>query len=389
MITCLQVHNDYLIPGGETRSAKLIADVLEKNGIKVLRYYKDNSTLKNSGIIKKGLAGIKSIYNNNTVKEIEGILVKEHVDFALIHNISPMISNSIYAVLIRYGIKIYKYMQNYNLVCLNGALDKNGECDICRHKSIHGVKLKCYKESKIYSFQKYIAKELLWKKYINDFSGFIAISEYVKNKHVQLGIPKEKIMVLYHFCENEPQVLSQHNDEKYVVYLGRLSLEKGIVTLIKAMQDNPQIILKIMGKGPIEENLKSFVSNNKMTNIQFLGYKTGEEKNNIIGNAMALVAPSEWEEPFGRIAIEAYQVGTPVIASAIGGLKELVDSGKTGFLFESGNVLQLTEYIKQMGMKSDNELDIMRENCVKLAEEKFTEAAYFRNFCSAMKLEKR
>lgn len=164
MITCLQVHNDYLIPGGETKSAKLIADILEKNGIKVIRFYKDNSTLKSAGIIKKGMAGIKSIYNNETVREIESILFKEHIDFALIHNTSPLISNSIYDVLIKHRIKIYKYMQNYNLVCLNGALDKNDECNICRNKPIHGVKLKCYKASGLYSFQKYISKQILWKK---------------------------------------------------------------------------------------------------------------------------------------------------------------------------------------------------------------------------------
>lgn len=389
MITCLQVHNDYLIPGGETKSAKLIADVLEKNGIRVIRFYKDNNALKDANIIKKGLAGIKSIYNNETVREIENILAKEHIDFALIHNTSPMISNSIYAVLIKHKIKIYKYMQNYNLVCLNGALDKKSECTICRNKPMHGVKLKCYKENKIYSFQKYIAKQLLWRKYINKFSGFIAISEYVKNRHAQLGIPKDKIKVLYHFCEDRPRILSQKREEKYIVYMGRLSEEKGIITLLKAMKDNPETVLKIMGKGPIEKELQEFALHNKMSNIQFLGYKTGEEKNEIIGNAMALIAPSEWEEPFGRIVIEAYQVGTPVIASAIGGLKELVKNGTTGFLFESGNAVQLAQDIKQMGVKSDRELYLMRENCVKLAEEKFTEDAYFRNFCSAIKLENR
>ena len=278
-------------------------------------------------------------------------------------------------------------MQNYNLVCLNGALDKNDECNICRNKPIHGVKLKCYKASGLYSFQKYISKQILWKKYMSEISGFIAISEYVKNKHAQLGVPKDKIVVLYHFCEDKPQIISRNNGEKYIVYMGRLSEEKGIVTLLKAMKDNPQIILKIMGKGPIEKELQDFVLNNNMSNVQFLGYNTGKEKNRIIGDAISLVAPSEWEEPFGRIAIEAYQVGTPVIASAIGGLKELVESGITGFLFEAGNVTQLVQNINRVSMMSDDELYKMRGNCVKLAQEKFTEEAYFRNFCSAIKLE--
>lgn len=73
---------------------------------------------------------------------------------------------------------------------------------------------------------------------MSEISGFIAISEYVKNKHAQLGVPKDKIVVLYHFCEDKPQIISRNNGEKYIVYMGRLSEEKGIVTLLKAMKDS-------------------------------------------------------------------------------------------------------------------------------------------------------
>ena len=109
------------------------------------------------------------------------------------------------------------------------------------------------------------------------------------------------------------------------------------------------------------------------------------EKDEIIGNAIALIAPSEWEEPFGRIVIEAYQVGTPVIASVLGGLKELVEEGRTGFRFEAGNVEELEACISRISSYTEEELYELRRNCVNLVEKKFTEEAYFNNFCSIMK----
>lgn len=150
MITCLHVHNDYLIPGGETKSAKLIADLLKKKWIRVIRYYKDNSVLQNVGATKKIIAGLNSIYNLTTIKEVEEIIKRDHVDFALIHNTSPIISNSIYAVLRKHQIKVYKYLQNYNLLCMNGAMDKGEICEQCLSNSMIGVRQKCYKESKLY-----------------------------------------------------------------------------------------------------------------------------------------------------------------------------------------------------------------------------------------------
>lgn len=387
MKTCLQVHNDYLIPGGETKSAKLIADLLEKKGIRVIRYYKDNSVLQNVGATKKIIAGLNSIYSLTTIKEVEEIIKREHVDFALIHNTSPIISNSIYAVLRKHQIKVYKYLQNYNLLCMNGAMDKGEICEQCLSNSMIGVRQKCYKESKLYTFQKYIAKEMLWEKYIKDIDGFIAISEFVKEKHVHNGLPLDKVEVLYHFCEKAPAVLAKKNEEKYVVYMGRLSKEKGIMTLIKAMERNQQINLKILGTGPMEKELKQFVANVHISNVHFLGYKTGVEKDEIIGNAIALIAPSEWEEPFGRIVIEAYQVGTPVIASVLGGLKELVEEGRTGFRFKAGNVEELEACISRISSYTEEELYELRRNCVNLVEKKFTEEAYFNNFCSIMKWE--
>lgn len=378
MITCLQIHNDYLIPGGETKSVKLIADIMEKNGINVIRYYKNNNELENGGIVSKVKIGAKSLYNRETISEISKIISENNIDFALVHNTSPIISNSIYKVLYSNKIKVFKYLQNYNLLCLNGALDKNEECYKCKQCNLIGIKNKCYKSNYIYSLQKYISKKHFSKNYIDKIDKYIAISEFVKDKHVEYGIIKNKIDVIYHFCENIYENNNYDCNGTYYLYMGRLSTEKGIFTLIKAFEKLPEKKLKIMGTGEIEAEIIRYISENSLTNIELIGFKEGEEKNSIIRNARALIVPSEWDEPFGRIVIESFQYGVPVIASNRGGLPELLDEDRNGKIFISGNIDSLINSIKDMDLKTNEEYFEMKRQCLLDVKQKFSEEIYIK-----------
>lgn len=381
MPICLQIHNDYLIPGGETKSTKLIADLLEANGIKVIRYYKDNHSLNQINAIQKVMYGIKSVYNIDVEKEIEKIICEQHIDFALVHNTSPLISNSVYAALIKNRIPIYKYLQNYNILCLNGSLNEEEKCIYCQKNSLIGIKNKCYKNSVMYTTQKAISRFMLRKKYLQHFTGFIAISEYVKQRHIEFGIPAHKIHVLYHFCENiETIAQDTHDSQRYYVYMGRLSKEKGVLTMIKAFENIPNVSLKVMGNGELADELNNYINNRGIQNVEMLGFKKGKEKDEIVRGAVALIAPSEWDEPFGRIAIEAYQVGTPVLTSGQGGLGELVIEGETGYGFECGNSDDLKCKIEIMESMSSNDYRIMRRNCIQIVEDKFSKNAYMAKF---------
>lgn len=381
MCTCLQIHNDYLVPGGETKSAKLIADLLEKKGIRVIRYYKDNNDIK-SGPTNLVIAGMKSFYNFDTIREIEEIISNNHIDFALIHNTSPIISNSIYEVLKKRNIKIIKYIQNYNLLCLNGALDCGADCNICMHNRFIGVKKACYKGSKLFTLQKLLCLKMLEKRYLKNIDAFVAISDFVKKRHVNAGIVEEKIYVIYHFCEMLD--LQKVEQNEYFLYMGRLSKEKGVLTLIKAVASNPELQLLIMGKGPMEEEIQSIIKSRNLSNVKMVGFKTGRERDEIIQSAKALIAPSEWEEPFGRIVIEAYQFGTPVIVARNGGLPELVVDG-SGYVFEPGNVKQLADIMLKFSKMDKDMYMNMRLNSSKQLSEKFSQDAYFVNFCRLLK----
>lgn len=381
MCTCLQIHNDYLVPGGETKSAKLISDLLEKKGIRVIRYYKDNHDIK-SGLTNRVIAGMKSFYNFDTIREIKEIISNNHIDFALIHNTSPIISNSIYEVLKKHDIKIIKYIQNYNLLCLNGALDCGADCNMCRNNRFIGVKKACYKGSKLFTLQKLLCLKMLEKRYLKNIDAFVAISDFVKKRHVNAGIDEEKIYVIYHFCEMLD--LQKVEQNEYFLYMGRLSKEKGVLTLIEAVASNPELQLLIMGKGPMEEEIQSIIKSQNLSNVKMVGFKTGRERDEIIQSAKALIAPSEWEEPFGRIVIEAYQFGTPVIVARNGGLPELVVDG-SGYVFEPGNVKQLADIMLKFSKMDKDMYMNMRLNSSKQLSDKFSQDAYFVNFCRLLK----
>lgn len=378
---CLQVHNEYLIPGGETNSVKLIANTLEENNIKVVRYYKDNKDIENATKIQKLIMGVSSIYNFTTVKEINKILKDNKIDFALVHNASPLISNSIYSILLKKKVPVYKYLQNYNLICLNGGMGLDDKCEECQKNSFIGVKYRCYKNNIIYTLQKYVSSFILKYRYIKKISGFIAISNFVAEKHINSGIPKGKVHTLYHFCENKSvyKEVDKTKDD-YIFYFGRLEKNKGILTLIAIMEDLPNYKLKIAGSGALEDSIETYISEKNLSNIDFVGYKTGKELDELISIAKVCIIPSEWEEPFGRTVIESYQQGTPVIVSNIGGLKELVADGLTGFKFESKNKEDLINQIKKIYELNREEYLKLRFNSCEAINTKFYKKNYIDSF---------
>lgn len=125
--------------------------------------------------------------------------------------------------------------------------------------------------------------------------------------------------------------------DKYFLFFGRLSYEKGVKTLLTAFKNLPQCRLKIVGTGPKEGELKAFAEAGGMNNVEFFGYKQGQELADIVSNAYFVIVPSEWYENNPMTIIEAYSAGTPVIGARIGGIPEIVVDGKTGFQFESGD----------------------------------------------------
>jgi glycosyltransferase involved in cell wall biosynthesis len=199
-------------------------------------------------------------------------------------------------------------------------------------------------------------------------SKYICLTEFARNKFIQGGFPADKIVVKPNFINPDPGV--ENHCDGYALYVGRLSNEKGINTLIKSWKVlNEEIPLKIVGDGPLAD----FVAEN----VQFLrgvslqGRTSAEEVSKLMGKALFLIVPSEWYETFGRVVIEAFAKGTPVIVSNIGALAEIVEDGVTGIHFETGNAKDLAAKVK-WAANHPEEIHQMGQNGRRNYEEKYT-----------------
>lgn len=379
-LVCLQIHNDYLIPGGETKTVTQIANLLEEFDIHVIRYYKTNRELEKCGVFKKIIYGVKSLHNKSTVREVNKILDSIHVDFAVVHNTMPIISNSIYQVFLKKNIPVIKYLQNYNLVCLNGALDHGTCCIKCKKHLFNGVINKCYKNNFWFSFIRYVSKKKFDQNYLSHINAFMPNSVYVKEKHQEYGIDENKMYVMYNYIKEEDIYNPDNNSGKYYLYFGRISKEKGIFTVLRAFESLKGLKLTVMGSGELEEEMKKYIMDHDLKNVSYVGNQTGENLERILIDAKCVIVSSEWDEPLPRTIIESYAKGIPVIGTDKGGIPEMIVESKTGYIYKSGCTNELINAIMKIENMSLTEYKYMRKNCIQQINDFYTKEKYFARF---------
>jgi len=173
---------------------------------------------------------------------------------------------------------------------------------------------------------------------------YIAPSESARAKFVAGGLPAEKLVVKPNFVDPDPDV--GDGSGGYAVFVGRLSYEKGLDTLLAAWRMSPGVPLKIIGDGPLAPLVREASATNPA--IKWLGRLPPQQVYDVIGRAGFLVFPSPCYETFGRVAVEAFAKGTPVIASAHGGMADVVTHGRTGLLFAPGNPAALAAAVRHL-----------------------------------------
>jgi glycosyltransferase involved in cell wall biosynthesis len=201
---------------------------------------------------------------------------------------------------------------------------------------------------------------------------YIALTEFSKQKFIQAGFPQKKILIKPNFVDRKPCYLDSYLTKKRngALFVGRISQEKGVTTLLKAWgMIGDSLPLKIVGDGPLKHVVQSAALCTH--NICWLGQQTIKEVYTLMAKAEILVFPSEWYETFGRVAIEAFAHGTPVIASRIGAIAEIVAHHRTGLLFEPGNARDLSEKV-QWAKEHPAEMSRMGRNARAEYEAKYT-----------------
>jgi glycosyltransferase involved in cell wall biosynthesis len=231
-------------------------------------------------------------------------------------------------------------LHDYKLACPSYKfMFKDHICEDCKGARYYkAIKNRCHKES--YWASAAIAIESYindwFKKYRNKIKYFISPSHFLKQKLIDFGWPEKQIKTVPNFL-NLSEYKPNYAPGKYFLYLGRLSEEKGIRTLIKAFSElqHRHLKLLVVGDGPIRNKLEDLAKNDQR--ICFAGYLSGNSLLDVIRHSLAVVAPSEWYENAPISILEALACGKPVIGAAIGGIPEVIDDAGNGFLFESGN----------------------------------------------------
>jgi glycosyltransferase involved in cell wall biosynthesis len=291
---------------------------------------------------------------------------------AYIHNIFPLISPSAYHTLHSLRVPTFQVIHGFRLFCANALFYTNGHvCELCKRGAyLNAVRNRCYRDSYVLSalYSASIGLNRL-AGVLRKISAFICLTEFAKFKLLEAGGPEEKLFIRPNFIDAS-SVTPRPGYGDYVVYVGRLSPEKGLWTLVRAFEALRDLPLKIVGAGPLEGALKGYVLERGIKNIEFVGFKSGLEKRELLKGSLFAVVPSECYEMFPISLLEAYAAGKPVVASDIGGLPYIVRNGKSGMLFQPGSIADLSEKIRYF-IKRPAEIETMGRYARQLVETEY------------------
>jgi len=179
---------------------------------------------------------------------------------------------------------------------------------------------------------------------VNAFEHFIAVSDFVREKVVSMGVPSNKVTTVHNFTDIS-RFEPDYSAGQYFLYFGRLENNKGVWQLLQAFRSLPRVRLKIVGTGSEEQKLKSYIRDNAIENVEMLGFLAGEALANAIRQSRCVIVPSTCNETFGLTITEAFAYGKPVIASRVGGIPEVISESEDGILVEPGSVQELADAI--------------------------------------------
>lgn len=312
----------------------------------------------NSSLSSKLKIASNIIYSKEAKKKFESLVLKEKPDIVHLHIFQHQISPSILDVCKKYNIPTVYTAHDLKMICLNYKMMHHGKiCEDCKDGRLyHCAFNKCVKDSFskscINTIEGYLHK---WRKSYDAIDYIITPSDFYRKKFIEFGVNPERVVHIPNFLDREkPSVNKRDDNKRYFLYFGRLSEEKGILTLIKAME-GIESDLYIVGSGPLKEEIQGYISTNNLINIKLLGFKSGQELIDIVGNAKAVVLPSEWYENGPYSAIEALQLSRPIFGAKIGGIPELINNN--GYLFKMGNIESLVDALESFEYLSKNDYE--------------------------------
>jgi glycosyltransferase involved in cell wall biosynthesis len=370
----LFVHNYYKGPGGEDAGVRQERDLLAAAGHRILEYSRCSGEIALNGISSRIKLGAGALWSKRTYSELRSLIARERPEVTFIHNTVPLISPSAYFACAEAGVPVIQTLHNFRFLCPAGTFLREGKiCEECVTSTLfrsvwHG----CYQESAAASatLALMLASQRALGTWNEKVACYIVRTEFARKKFVEGGLPAERIVVKPCFVHPDPGAKVGSGDT--VLFLGRLSPEKGLRTLIAAWERlGGHIPLRIAGDGPLREEVEAEIERRRIAGVEVLGRVPDAELLAEMKRARFLVLPSEWYEGLPLTIAEAFACGVPVVASRIGSMIELVEDGLTGLHFTPGDPADLAANV-EWAWTHPEEMEVMGRAARREYETKYT-----------------
>jgi glycosyltransferase involved in cell wall biosynthesis len=345
----LILHNLYQQPGGEETVVRNEAALLERAGHAVTVETADNDDIR--GLAGKVRTTLRMAHDPARRRWMNGLIDRMRPDVVHVHNFFPLLTSAVHAAAQARGIPVVQTLHNYRLFCAAATFERDGQvCELCLQGSrLNAVRYRCYRGSALGSAaMAAMQRRLIDRGLLTDnVDRFIALTEFARGKYVEGGLPAGKLALKPNFLDRpeRPPAAARSG----VLFVGRLSHEKGVDRLVKAWRDLPHVPLTIAGDGPLRTELENAAS----ANTTFLGRVPPERVEAEMQRASALIVPSIWYEGFPMTLAESFANGLPAIVSRIGSLAEIVEPGVTGAHCFPGDEQSIVETVARVFADED------------------------------------
>jgi glycosyltransferase involved in cell wall biosynthesis len=379
----LLAHNLYVEDGGENAAFRLLTELVRRRGHALTLYCRSNTETRSTPLSEVVLG---AFYSRRTVREIKALVERERPDIALVQNVFPLISPSIYTALRACRVPVVQLVYNYRFVCPNAHLYTQGAlCERCIGGSwLHALRLRCYRDS--YALSAWYAAIIKWHRWQRTFARidrFMVPDAFLGSKLIEGGIQRERIRVA-----GNPFDLAEYRrsdrEEPFVLYVGRLVRQKGILTLVRAIGEaKTSSRLIVVGEGDSRGAAEALASEVAPGRVAFVGSLWGAALTDLLDRCRFVCVPSEWYDNTPLVLYQAFSAGKPVIASRINGIPEVVRDGGDGLLAAPGNAADWREKIERL----DQDSSLRRrlgDAARRKAETEFSADAYYQRLLTAI-----
>ena len=369
----LLAHSFYRLLGGEDIQFSANKALLSGNGHQVAEYVRHNEEISSYGWWSKTTLAPRAIWAWDSYQQLQEVLQRERPEIAHFHNTFPLISPAAYYACRDAQIPIVQTLSNFRLFCSAATFFRDGQvCEECvQHSLWRGMRYGCYRGSRLATgaVASMLALHRIRKTWTELVNCYLVPSEFGRRKFVEAGLPAEKITVKPNIVYPDPGV--RHGAGEYAAFVGRLSPEKGLHTLLLAWERLGKYFpLRIIGDGPLRLDLEAEAARRGLSSVCFLGQLSHRTTLEVMKQSRLLIMPSESYEMFGVTVVEAFACGVPVLVSKMEAMEEIVEDGRTGLHFRPGDPDDLAERVR-WGWNHSRQLEDMGRAAREVFEAKY------------------